>query len=153
MRVGRSGWRTDGRKRFCSQLNNSKNGKKWTICVNTELIGSHRLTIEWIISDPRFPSNTRNRWLIDHLSNFSQPVGGWLKFKLSTINDTLAGCEMMQWIILTAFVQACERRLSTICAVVERPHHQCGDDLVCCCLGERQRLDQYYVSYLDRQII
>ena len=42
-----------------------------------------------------------------------------------------AACEVMQWIIgqLSPKPQTSESRSSTICFVVERPDHHCGDDL------------------------
>ena len=47
-------------------------------------------------------------------------------------NVALAGCEVMQRTIvqLSLKPQMSERRLNTICVVVERLGHHCGDDLV-----------------------
>ena len=52
--------------------------------------------------------------------------------RASTFENTLAGCEVMQWIIvqLSPKPQMNERRSNTMCAVIERPDHHCGDDLV-----------------------
>ena len=46
--------------------------------------------------------------------------------------DTLVGRELAKLCIeqLSQKPQTSERRSSTICAVVERPDHHCGDDLV-----------------------
>ena len=42
------------------------------------------------------------------------------------------GCKVMQWtiVLLSPKPQMSERGSSTICSVVERPDHHCGDDLV-----------------------
>ena len=54
------------------------------------------------------------------------------KYQYSTFDNTLVGCEVMSWTIvqLSSKPQMGARRSSTIHAVVERPHHHCGDDLV-----------------------
>ena len=94
-----------------------KNGKRSTICVSLELIGTHWRAIEWAHPRPKLPHNPTNRV--------------FAKFLFS--NFRLTSCEVMQWTIvqLSRKPQMNERRSSTICAVVERPdHHQCGDNLV-----------------------
>ena len=62
---------------------------------------------------------------------FGQPVGGYRKCQSNTFYDTLAGCEVTQWTILqlSPKPQMSKSRSSTICGVVERPDHHCGDDL------------------------
>ena len=49
------------------------------------------------------------------------------------LEDTLAGCAVMQWSIIeiSSKPQMSDNRSSTICVVIERPDHHCGDDLVC----------------------
>ena len=49
-----------------------------------------------------------------------------------TVENTLTGCEVMPQTIaqLSPKPQMIERRLSTICVVVERPDHHCSHDLV-----------------------
>ena len=49
-----------------------------------------------------------------------------------SIKDTLVGCEVMLLIImqLSPKPRMSERRSSTICAIVERSDHRCGDDFV-----------------------
>ena len=49
-----------------------------------------------------------------------------------TFLDTLAVCEVMQLTIIQLLpkAQMSERRLSTVCVVVERPDHHSDDDLV-----------------------
>ena len=54
------------------------------------------------------------------VEKFQQPV--------VNVNRALAGCEAMQRTIIRLLLW--ERRSSKICAVVKRPDHHCGDDLV-----------------------
>ena len=51
---------------------------------------------------------------------------------MSIEQDTLSGCEVMPSTVvqLSPKAQMSERRLRTICAVIERPEKHCGDDLV-----------------------
>ena len=53
--VSGSDVRADGRKRFWSQLNNSKRYERETICVNRELIGKHGRATERAHPGPHVP--------------------------------------------------------------------------------------------------
>ena len=65
---------------------------------------------------------------------FKLQPNGWRSTKMSMEHNweliIIAGCEVMPRNNHTAFAKARQHRSSTICAVVERPHHHCGDDLV-----------------------
>ena len=94
-------------------------------CVNGELVDIHGPAVECAYPRPRFPRKPQIGGLKSLL--FKLQPNGRAQFL-----NTLAACEVIPWTIvqLSPKPQMSEHRSSTICAVVERPDHHYGDDLV-----------------------
>ena len=126
--------RTDGWKRFWSQLTNSKWLEIDHLC---QWVANRNPWARYWMGQPRplyVSPNSRNRGI--EKSPFQISVN-WLEVD-ENVNMAhfrthwLIRCEVMQWTIvqLSSKPQTSESRSSTICVVVERPGQHCVDDLV-----------------------
>ena len=109
---------------------NLKNGKRWTTCVNGKLIGTDGLAIEW--AHPQ-PSASPNRGSKSPHFKF-QPISYRLmKISLEHILGYIGWLWSGAMNNHTSFAKAqmSESRSSTICVLVERPNHHCGNERPC----------------------
>ena len=98
-----------------------------------ELILTHGLAIEWSCSRPYIAPNPQTgRWAESPPLNLQPDDWKLRKCQWNTFDKTFAGAEFVPWAIIQLSLkpQISERRSNTICAVVERPDHHFGDDLV-----------------------
>ena len=101
----------------------------------------HRPKIRGLTLTPTSFLTTQTGWVDNSPFKFQPPGSRLTKMSIEHIlwQVTLAGCEMMPWTIIQLSLKPSrknfqskisEHRSSTICMVVERPDHHCGDDLV-----------------------